>query len=66
MTGVTNWSKEIQKVGHQLELTDLTGREGKQNVTQRTIYRLHKIFTHWTSVPNKKQANIDRIDPGYF
>jgi len=45
MTGVTNWSKETEEGGHQLESTDLTAKDGMQNVTQRTIYRLHKIFT---------------------
>lgn len=33
--GWTNWSKEIQEAGHQLESTDLTGKEGAQNVTQK-------------------------------
>lgn len=66
MTGMTNWSKEIQEVGHQLESTDLTGKDGVQNVTQRTIYRLHKIFTHYIYVPNKTMTNIDRINSGYF
>lgn len=66
MIGVTNSSKEIQEAGHQLESTDLAGKEGMQNVTQRTIYRLSKEFMHYISVPNKDETNIDRINSGYF
>lgn len=66
MIWATNSSKEIQEAGHQLESADWAGKEGMQNITQRTIYRPHKIFTCCISVPNKDETNIDRINSGYF